>query len=212
MMDEFIDGIKGDVRQEQLLQIWKNYGNYIIGALLGAILLISCYLFWQSHVARRLQEESAQFESVLQLIEANHKADAEARLQQLSTTASDGYKILSLFELAKLKESQGQDPQEIYKKISQDKTIPEAYRQLADYYQLAFQFEKVAVRTFLSEVEPFLKQKSPWISSLKELKALALLKASQPQEAQALFEELSESQDAPNSLRLRAYAMAEKLR
>jgi len=212
MMDNFIEEVKEEVRRDQLKQIWDDYGNYIIGLVLAVILFTLGYLFWQYRVKQRVATETTQFEKALALREAGNKKEAEAILQKMIEHASQGYKTVALLELAKLKSAQGQDAEAIYATIVKDKKIPEVYRQLASYEQMVVKFDKTNTREFVSELEPLLKEETPWFASLQELEALAYIRGGQAQTARSIFDALLNEQDTPQALRLRARAMVEQLK
>jgi hypothetical protein len=210
-MDEFIAEIKEEVRRDRLIEVWNQWGNYIIGTVLGVLLITAGLLFWQHRKEAQLYRETAQYEEALDLSKNEHKKEAENKLKNLIQTGSVGYKVLAGFELAKMKINNGQDGEDVYQGVIKNTSIPEVYRQLATYKSIAAKFEKSNVAPLINESQSFFN-KSPWLPSFEELRALSFLKEGQDQQANTLFVKLSQDQITPPSLRLRAFAMTEELK
>lgn len=206
-MDEFIAEIKEEVRRDQLLEIWNKYGNYIIGIILAALIGTAAYLFWNHQTEQQRYNEAAQYEEALDLIKNGSQKEAEVKLEKLIATASVGYKTIASFELAKLKASDAKESEEIYQAMIKVTAIPEVYRQLARYKEMATKVNQGQHLDFEAELSR--SHQSPWMSSFKELQAIADLKAGKDQEAQSIFLQLAQDKQAPSGLRLRAIAMSE---
>lgn len=209
-MDEFIEEIKEEVRRDKLLEIWNQYGNHIIGAIIAILIITGIYLFWQHKNDAALYNEAAQYEEALSLNQSGQKKEAADKLILLISTASSGYKTLASFELAKIRASEGQETEDIYKVTMKDNKIPEIYRQLATYKYLVSTFNSAKTNLETEYKDSF--SKSPWLPSFKELQALALLKDGESSKAHAIFVELSQAKDTPPGLRIRSIAMTEEVK
>lgn len=209
-MDEFIEEIKEEVRRDKLLEIWNQYGNYIIGGILAILLITAGYLYWNYQNAKTLYNEATQYEEALDLNKQGQKKEAEAKLVNLISTASTGYKTLASFELAKIRATDGQENEQIYQATLKDTKIPEVYRQLATYKYLVSTFNNSKTNLEQEYMSSF--SKSPWLPSFKELQALAFLKDGEAQKAHAIFVQLSQAQDTPTGLRIRSIAMTEEVK
>jgi hypothetical protein len=210
MMDEFIEEIKEEVRRDKLLEIWNQYGNYIIGGILAILLITAGYMYWQHRKETALYSEATQYEEALSLNKEGKQKEAEDKLKQLMTTAATGYKTLASFELAKLRASEGQETQDVYEVTMKDSKIPEIYRQLATYKYLVSTFNNAKTNLENDYQDAF--NKSPWLPSFKELQALAFIKDGETNKAHKIFVELSQAQDTPPGLRIRSIAMTEEVK
>jgi hypothetical protein len=210
-MDQFVEEVQEEVRKEQWLRLWNQYGNMIIGVVVGAFIATGGYLFWSSQHDKRVQEQSILFEQALGLLEEK-KDDAALKLfEKIATQADQGYKALALFHLGQNMARQGQSAEGTYKKIIDDHKNPLHLRELATYHLMAGRLQLENPEVFLKDLETILKPQSPWYASLLELKAQAYLKLNQKQNARNMFKEITLMKDAPQGLRARAHAMLEMI-
>lgn len=210
-MDDFIQEIKEDVRKEQLLQLWNRYGNYIIGALLLLIASVAGYEFWKSWSEKQKLSYATQYEKALDLIQQNDFAAAEKQLADLKQHGSKGYQVMAAFELLKLKQKKGQSILEDLTQLSKDKSLPPLYREMAEFYMMHEKVHTGDPKAALDELTTLMTPKHAFYANLLELKGLLYMRLNNVQSAETTFQELIQTEGAPQQLKVRALALLEEL-
>lgn len=206
-IDNFVEEVKEELRKDQVLAFWKQYGNTIIALGIALVVGTAGTLAYNSYRTSKVEENAKQFEQALEAIDAKDGKKTQEILQELK---SDGYVFLS--PLQKEAQATSTDEREaILKTLSQNKDLPELYRQLATYRYFQFALENTESGAFLKEIQTHLKDRSPVMAGLKELQGLALMKQKSVKEAIAVFGELVKDENTPQGIRVRARAMIELL-
>ena len=132
-MADIFDEVSEELKQDQLVKIWKKYSKFII---VGIILIIICIISYQSYIYwnnKKIESISEQYFEALEKLE-NEKYSQSANLfLKNSENHKDGYKMLSLFGLAESNYKDGKIDEMIlnYKKIYDDESIDVYYRNLS---------------------------------------------------------------------------------
>ena len=70
--DLLIQEVDEELRRDQYQQLWKRYGNFVIAAVLGMILVVAGYQGWQTWQAKQRQDEAAKY-AIAQALAAQGK-------------------------------------------------------------------------------------------------------------------------------------------
>lgn len=132
-MADIFDEVSEELKQDQLIQLWKKYSKYIITLfvlLVLSVLTYQAYMIWNE---KKLTESSEQFFSGLEKLDnKDFKKSAEIFLKS-SLDQKDGYRVLSIFGLAHSNFENGKISEMVsnYQTIYEDKTIGNYYQGLA---------------------------------------------------------------------------------
>ncbi|MGO1117106.1 tetratricopeptide repeat protein [Rhodovibrionaceae bacterium A322] len=107
-MSDIFREVDEDVRKEQYLQLWKKYGNYVIGAAAAIVIGVGG---WQAWLAYQESERLAASEAYYQAMTAVEQSDdSRAALDNLSALAKPGdvgYGQMAAFQEAQLRAKAG---------------------------------------------------------------------------------------------------------
>ena len=98
-----------------------------------------------------------------------------------------------------------------YKKIADEGSFPQSYRDAALIRQTALEFDQLQPQQVVTRLQPLAKPGSPWFGSAGEMTALALVKQGKNKEAGELFATIAKDKDVPQSLRDRSIQIAGSL-
>ena len=132
-MADIFDEVSEELKQDQLIQLWKKYSKLIITFIILLVLSVSTYQIYMIWNEKKLTESSEQFFSGLEKLDnKDFKKSAEIFLNS-SLDQKDGYRVLSIFGLAHSNFENGKISEMVsnYQTIYEDKTIGNYYQDLA---------------------------------------------------------------------------------
>ncbi len=101
MSDAFRE-VDEELRKEYFLTLWKIYGPWLIGSVVGGILMVSGWVAWTNYVEGSRERESAAFEAAVNRIELGDRSGAAEAFARIGESSASGYSALSLFREAAL--------------------------------------------------------------------------------------------------------------
>lgn len=202
MTDDFMEEIKEDVRNDQLLALWNEYGNIIIGAIIAIIIATAGYLFWHNHQEQKQLEQTLVYEQNLESKTPDFK--------NVINGGSTGYKIMGTLKQAKAA-SNTQESEALLKSLANDTDLNAFYRQSAALMAIMKKFDSTNGKVLLEELQNLLSKDSAILPAALELQAFAYLKLENTQAASQAFLAVAKNQKAPQSMQIRARAMLEML-
>lgn len=105
--DNFISEINEELRSDRLRSFWRRFGVYIIGIMVGIVLLVGVQEGWTWWTSSNSARSSDEFYTALKLADGGDYASADKALQQIETTGFAGYPDLAKFRAAGLLAQQG---------------------------------------------------------------------------------------------------------
>ena len=132
-MADIFDEVSEELKQDQLIQIWKKYSKLIISLILIIIIsLVSyqAYLIWNK---KKIEAISEQYFEALEELEDKNYSKSYSLFLKNSQNDKSGYGILSIFGLAESNYQNGKIDEMImnYKAIYDDESIGTYYRNLS---------------------------------------------------------------------------------
>ena len=166
-MADIFDEVSEELKQDQLIQIWKKYSKHVLILLILLILSISSYqgyVFWNK---KRLNANSENFFSGIEKLEIKKFQESANIFLKSSLKQKDGYRILSFFGLAHSNYKVGQTSEMIknYRLIYEDKNIGSYYQHLARMLSV--------MKDSRSSLEKLQDRLSPILNSPSKLQLLA---------------------------------------
>ena len=125
-MDEFINEINREMREDRWRQLWKRYGVYVIAAAVAVVLFVAGR---QGLVAWRESSRNAAADSYLAALgDGNQSA-----LEFLAQEGGEGYPMLARFQLAvrSAEAGDGVGAEQAYLALAQDGDLEQSYRDAA---------------------------------------------------------------------------------
>lgn len=124
-MNDIIDEINREIREDRGRQLWKKYGAYVIGLGVAIVLFVSGFQGYKAYDAN-IREQAAQ------AYVAALDAEDSTSLRNIADQGGEGYPMLARFALAGQLATAGDTGAEAeYLLIANDSNIAEIYRRAA---------------------------------------------------------------------------------
>ncbi len=211
--DLLIKEVDEELRQDQMLQLWKRHGTSILGGFVAVILVVAGLTAWNAWGDRKREQSSLSFTEAARAAEQGKLEQAAELFGRLSTEGASGYRLLSVLKLADIKQRQGALPEAItlYDRVAVD---PGANGEIQSFALLKAAYLKVDTAEpegLERQVSPLAIESSPWRYSAREVLALLALKRGDKAKAIEFFQKIATDESAPPSTRERASNMTSAL-
>lgn len=201
------------VRKDRLDNIVQNYGRWIIGGVLAALLAFGGYLFWNHRQDVARGEQAEQLIAAFEKLGTNQPRAATAELQKLVAGGSPAYRAVAQMQEANIKAQTGdlKGAAALMAKVAADTKLDQSLRDLALIRQTAFEYDTLKPETVIARMKPMVDAKDPassWFASAAELSATAHYQLGQFDQAGALYGRIAKLPDVTKSLQSRSVQMA----
>ncbi|MDC0093450.1 hypothetical protein OAR00_00250 [Alphaproteobacteria bacterium] len=190
-MADIFDEVSEELKQDQLIQIWKKYSKHIFILLILLILSISSYqgyLIWNK---KQLTKNSEEFFSGLEKLEIEKFEESSDIFYNNSIQQKDGYRILSIFGLAhsNFKIGRISEMVENYQLIYDDKDVGTYYKYLARMLSV-MKDNKSSLEKLVDRLNPILNSPSKLQLLAAELEMILYFKFNKTEKGLAAIETL----------------------
>lgn len=206
----FMREVDDELRKDQALHVWRNYGRWIIGAIIVALIAFAGFLYWQSHSESRRGEEGEKFKAAFKALSENRTQEVEAPLKELAASNSDGFNAMARFTQADvlLQKNDLKGAAAILGGIAGDAGLPQEFRDLALIRQTSAEYDNLKPEQVIERLKGLAVKGSDWFGSAGELVAIAYLRQGKRGDAGRLYGEIAKDESVPRSIRQRAVQMA----
>jgi hypothetical protein len=211
--ETFVKEVDENLRRDRLRDFFKENGTWIV---LGVILFLAIsggIIWYQQHREKNAQAEVEQLAQLYKDIGDGNTGKVPQQLDELSDSGSKAVRASALFTRAAFAVQQN-DPKlaiATYKKIRDDSSLPDSYRNAALIRETALEFDQLQPQQVITQLEPLAKPGDPWFGSAGEMTALALIKQGKTKEAGQLFATLAKDKDVPEAIRNRSIQISGSL-
>jgi hypothetical protein len=112
-MTDFFSELEEDIREERILNLWRKYGNYLIGLAIAIVIATAGYTLWKYFIHKSHLQAQVSFSKAVDLMKQGKKEEALQAFQSLAKKGGGYGKMAQLYEAALLP-----NPEELYMKIS----------------------------------------------------------------------------------------------
>ncbi len=206
-MADFFREVDEDVRRDQVIQIWKQYQNWIIGA---AVLIVAATGAWRLYEHFRLkagEAAGARYEAALQLLNDGKTTEAQAAFSSLGQDGPRGYAMLA--RLAGAAAQAVKDPAAAitaYDALAADPAIDPPYQDVARLRAAYLRVDSENPKEFEARYAPYTGPGQAYRDAYRELLALAAFKRDDFDGAGRWLDTIASDPGAPPALRGRAEA------
>ena len=132
-MADIFDEVSEELKQDQLIKIWKKYSKLIIFLILIVVISLISYQAYISWKKNKIETISAQYFQALEKLNENDYSKSQNLFLKTLQNDKGGYNILSLFGLAESNYQNGniEEMKLNYKTIYDDESIDVYYRNLS---------------------------------------------------------------------------------
>lgn len=203
--------IDEELRRDNLQQLWKKYGNYVIALAVLVVAATAGVVGWRAYQDSQRAAQGVEYSAALDLVRQGKDADAAAAFASLAKTADSGRALLARFEEAASRVQSGDVPAAItlYDQIATDGSVDQGFRDVATILSARYMLDKAGPEAVEARLQPLASGAGPWHGLALELTALAEMKAGDTAKARGDFEALSKDTTAPSGVRQRAGVMLE---
>ena len=208
--DTFVREVDENLRRDQLRDFFREYGSWLIAALILFLAASGGFIWWQQHKQQRSEAEVEQLAQVYKDIGVGNVTKVPQQLDELAQSGSKGVRATALFTRAAFAVQQNDTKTAIakYRQIAGDSGFPQPYRDAALIRQTALEFDQLQPQEVISRMQPLAKPGEPWFGTAGEMTALALIKQGKRAEAGRLFATLAKDKNVPGTLRNRSIQIA----
>jgi hypothetical protein len=204
MSDNFLREIDEEVRRDKAADLWKKYGNVIIGLLVLLVAAVGGWRFWQHQQERAAQAVSERFEAALKASRENRGEEAEKALSELTTEAGDSYRLVARFRLAaEAARREPSDGARAFDALANDAAIEPAFRDLARVRSAMLKVDTAPYAEIKTALEPLAANNGTWRHSARELLGVSALRSQNLEDAGRWFDQIAIDSQAPQGLRQR---------
>ncbi|HEY0624060.1 tetratricopeptide repeat protein [Sphingomonas sp.] len=199
-----------ELRKDQALHVWQNYGRWIIGAVIAGLIAFGGWLYWQSHSDARRGEEGEKLKAAVKALNESKAQEADAPLKELAASSSTGFSAAARFAQADtlLAKNDLKGGAAILAAIAADTGVPQEFRDLALIRQTAAEYDSLKPDQVIARLGAVAVKDSPWFGSAGEMVAIAQMRMGKRAEAGKLYAEISKTNGVPQPIRTRALQMA----
>jgi hypothetical protein len=206
-MADFFREVDEDFRRDQVIQLWKKYQNWVIGAALIVIAMTAAWRIYEHFHLQKEESAGARYENALQLLHDGKSAEAIAALDSLAKDGPRGYATLSRLSAADALAAK--DPAaaiKAYDTAAADPEFDPIYQDVARLRAAYLRIDSEDPKEFEARYAPYAGPNQAYASFYRELLALAAFKLGDTDAAGRWLEEVAADPQAPPALRGRAEA------
>ena len=211
--EAFLREVDEDLRRDQLANLWRRYGRWLLIAVGAFLIALAGFLYWAEQRKEAVSQQSDRLVRAVQLLNEGDSEKALAEFQALAGEGTDGIKALARLAEASqfVRADDTQKAISAYEAIAADKSLAEPFRQLAAFRAVQLQYDTLTPEQAIEKLKPLAQDGTPWFGPAGELLAVAYVDSGQPQLARALFEAIVGNEEVSPSLRARATQMISML-
>lgn len=211
-MTDLYEELQEDLRQKRLEDLWKKWGNYIIGGAVAILASVAGWQYWVYADGQAQAKASAAFMKTAESFGApgQERKVAEA-FAKLAEDAPDGYKMAAVLNQAAALLIAGERAKavDLYDKAAQANLGGSLMADFARYRAALALADTAPQVDVLNRLEPLTVKDGPWSALARELKAYVTWRAGNMPEALKQYDLLAKDETASPNVKLRAKNMSE---
>jgi hypothetical protein len=204
---DIFDEVEEDVRRDRALELWKKYGNYVVGAAVLVVAATAGFTGWRDWDRRQAEAETARFLAATQLAVQGDNSGAASAFAAIVRDGRAGYALLARFHEAalKAKSDDGAGAAAMYRAIAA--ATDADMRNVALLLAALHSVETSDAAAIERELAPLAGSDHPWRHVALEITAIAAARAGDVAKARELYTKIADDPAAPSGLRARAAEM-----
>jgi hypothetical protein len=208
--ESFVREVDENLRRDQMRDMAKAYGKWVITGAIVLLAVVGGYLYWQERQRAAAAASTEQFAGALTDIGAGRESAATPVLSQLATSDAPALSAGARLSSAALALQKGdrKSASAIYAGIAADKDLAQPYRDLALVRQTALDYDSLKPDEVIARLRPLAVPGNAFFGGAGEMTGMALLAKGQKAAAGQLFAKIAADTTVPASLRSRAVQVA----
>jgi hypothetical protein len=211
--EAFVREVDEELRRDEILQAWKRWGRWVIGAVVGGLMVFGGILWWRQHQADVAAEQGEKMSAAFQDLLSGKQKAATASFDALAASKSTGYRDTAKLMQANLALAKNdlKTAAARFADVANDEAAPKPLRDLALIRQTAVEFDTLKPQTVVDRLRPLAFKGSPWYGSAGEMVALADLRMGRRDQTVRMLREIASDSTVPESIRQRGVQLADVL-
>lgn len=207
--DSFLREVDEDVRRDQLLKLWEQYGTYIIVAIVLLFLGVGAWKWRESRQVVAEEQAGARFEAATRLASESKPDEAMRAFSEIAKDGPAGYRALARLRVGAEHAKAGRTAEALaaYEALAADSGVDDLLRDFAAIQAAMLRLDHADWTEMKNRLTPLVDEKRPWHAPARELLGLAAMKAGQSDEATKLFEQVLGDRAATQGMSRRAQEM-----
>ncbi len=171
-----------EVRREEIENIWKKYGTWILALSLGVILAVGGFKGWQYWQKQQAESGGAAYFEAVKLARDGKQVEADKLFAGLEKSHVS-YGLLGKFKQAAalVKSGDAKGAVTAYDAIAGQTNVPSTLKQLAQIKAAYLAADSASLKDMQARVSSFETATSPWRNSARELLAIAAFRGGEYQ-------------------------------
>ena len=211
--ESFVREVDENLRRDQLRDMAKSHGKWIIAAGILLLAAVGGYLYWQDRQKQQVAEQSEALSGAMDKIGGGDVKAASAELEPLAEASN--VVVRASAELARaalaLRQNDRKSAIGIYNRLAADEGMPQPYRDLATVRGTMIEYDQLKPDEIIARLSPLAEPGKPFFGTAGEMVALASLAKGDRNGAGQMFARIAGDRQVPESIRSRAIQFAGSL-
>lgn len=211
-MTDLYQELQEDVRQKRLEELWKKWGNLVLGGATVVLASVGGWQYWLYTQTEAKARASAEFMKAAETLSvAGQEAKAAEAFAKLAADAPAGYQMAAMMQEAAARLLTGDTAKavEIYDRIAEQGLGGPIMADFARYRAALALADTAPQVDLLARLEPLTEKDGPWTALARELKAYSTWRGGNMTEALKQYDILAKDPTAPDNVKRRAKNMSE---
>lgn len=207
--EAFIREVTEEVKNDHLKQMWEKYGIYIIVLVTLAIVGAVSFEGFKSWRQTRSETWSDTYAYALNLENQGKYNESLKVLEQMEKTGGNIYSEIAKLQASNILFEQGKNDEalKVLEEIAADKSINKKLRDVATIKLVSYKLDNAPREEIDAFLRPLIEENGSWTNIAKEMTAMAAIRDGNIEEAQELYNEILNTPNLPNSLKMRVQDM-----
>lgn len=211
--ESFVREVDENLRRDQMRDMAKSYGKWIVAAVVLFLVAVGGYLYWQNSQREKAAADSEAISAALDKVAAGDTGGARTGLAPLSDSSNDVTRASALLGQASLalRQNDRKTAIDLFRRVADDGGMPQPYRDLATIRLTMTEYDQLKPDEVISRLAPLAKPGNPFFGTAGEMTGMAMLNKGDRMGAGRLFAQIAADNQVPNTIRSRAVQVAGSL-
>lgn len=207
--EAFIREVTEEVKNDQLKQMWEKYGIFII--LFVVVVLVGAVSFEGFRAWQRKKSEtwSDTYSYALSLENQGKYEESLEVLEDMAQKEGNIYSDIAKLQMTNVLFEQNKDDEavEILEEIVADDDVNKKIRDVSAIKLASYKLDSGSIEEIDALLLPLIEENGSWTTIAKEMRAMALIREGNIEQAKALYNEILSMPNLPDSLKMRVQDM-----
>jgi len=211
--ESFVREVDENLRRDQMRDMAKNYGKWIVAGIVVFLLAVGGFLYWRNHQHEQAAADSETISAALDKVASGDTKGARTALEPLGDSSNDVTRASALLGQASLALRQNDRKAAIalFRTVADDGGLPQPYRDLATVRLVMTEYDQLKPEEVIARLSPLAKPGNPFFGTAGEMTGMAMLAKGDRAGAGRLFAQIAGDQQVPETIRGRAVQFAGSL-